>query len=385
MSEKSVNWTKEQTQVMESRGTNLLVSAAAGSGKTAVLVERIIRMVTEGEHPLDIDRLLVMTFTNAAAAEMRERISAAIEQKLQENPSDEHLQIQAALVHHAQITTIDSFCLNLIRNHFNLLDLDPSFRIGDEGELTLLKGDVMQELLEDYYASGRPEYERFVETFSQGKSDAGIEDYIMQVYTFSQSNPSPEEWIRDCRAELDEGCPEEKPETVFWMEFLLQDVRRQADELKLQMTDALELCAEDEYLLSYVPMFQQDIRTLSEIGSANDYRSLSSRLNGVSWARLATVRSKEVDPDKKAYVTGCRERMKKAVTKMRDLYCFEEPEELWEDMKRAGESVRMLLELAEAFTSRYQEKKWERNLVDFNDLEHEALRVLIRTEDGKTV
>ena len=385
MSEKSVNWTKEQTQVMESRGTNLLVSAAAGSGKTAVLVERIIRMVTEGEHPLDIDRLLVMTFTNAAAAEMRERISAAIEQKLQENPSDEHLQIQAALVHHAQITTIDSFCLNLIRNHFNLLDLDPSFRIGDEGELTLLKGDVMQELLEDYYASGRPEYERFVETFSQGKSDAGIEDYIMQVYTFSQSNPSPEEWIRDCRAELDEGCPEEKPETVFWMEFLLQDVRRQADELKLQMTDALELCAEDEYLLSYVPMFQQDIRTLSEIGSANDYRSLSSRLNGVSWARLATVRSKEVDPDKKAYVTGCRERMKKAVTKMRDLYCFEEPEELWEDMKRAGESVRMLLELAEAFTSRYQEKKRERNLVDFNDLEHEALRVLIRTEDGKTV
>ena len=116
----SVNWTREQMQVIESRGSNLLVSAAAGSGKTAVLVERIIRMVTEGEHPLDIDRLLVMTFTNAAASEMRERISAAIEKKLEEMPENEHLQMQAALVHHARITTIDSFCLDLIRNHFNM-------------------------------------------------------------------------------------------------------------------------------------------------------------------------------------------------------------------------------------------------------------------------
>ena len=130
----SVNWTEEQKQVIESRGSNLLVSAAAGSGKTAVLVERIIRMVTDEKHPLDIDKLLVMTFANAAAAEMRERIGAAIEQKLEEAPEDEHLQAQAALVHHAQITTIDSFCVNLIRSHFNMLDLDPAFRIGDEGE-----------------------------------------------------------------------------------------------------------------------------------------------------------------------------------------------------------------------------------------------------------
>ncbi len=199
MQRAAVNWTSEQSQVIESRGKNLLVSAAAGSGKTAVLVERIIRMVTEGENPPGIDELLVMTFTNAAAAEMRERIAAAIEQKLKGDPQNEHLQIQATLVHHAQITTIDSFCLNVIREHFNQLDLDPAFRIGDEGELLLMRADVMAELLEDSYASGDSRFEKFVETFAQGKTDAGIEDYIMQVYHFSQSNPYPNQWLADCR------------------------------------------------------------------------------------------------------------------------------------------------------------------------------------------
>ena len=149
-----MKWTPRQKEVIDARGSNLLVSAAAGSGKTAVLVERIINLICDEEHPVDIDHLLVMTFTNAAAAEMRERISQAIERKLEEEPGRAHLQIQAALVHRAQITTIDSFCLSLIRDHFNLLDMDPGFRIGDEGELMLLKADVMDQLLEEYYESG---------------------------------------------------------------------------------------------------------------------------------------------------------------------------------------------------------------------------------------
>ena len=264
MSVTGVRWTREQQQVIESRGKNLLVSAAAGSGKTAVLVERIIRMVTEGEHPLDIDQLLVMTFTNAAAAEMRERIGAAIEARLLEEPDNEHLQIQSALIHHAQITTIDSFCLHVIREHFNQLDLDPSFRIGDEGELMLLRADVMEELLEDFYENGGERFEWFVETFGQGKSDAGIEDHILQVYTFSQSNPYPDQWLARCRKELgmesgdsgeggsggagkagDQEQPEqaerrqeqprqeqkerrqEQPAAPAWMGFLLSDARKQ--------------------------------------------------------------------------------------------------------------------------------------------------------------
>ena len=144
----TVNWTKEQKAVIESRNRNLLVSAAAGSGKTAVLVERIIRMIT-GDSPIDIDRLLVMTFTKAAAAEMRERIQAAIEKKLEEDPGNEHLQQQAVTVQFAQITTIDSFCLHILREHFDCIDIDPAFRVGDEGEMLLLRAEVLQELMED--------------------------------------------------------------------------------------------------------------------------------------------------------------------------------------------------------------------------------------------
>ncbi len=384
MSGKSVNWTRKQQQVIESRGSNLLVSAAAGSGKTAVLVERIIQMVTDQQHPIDIDKLLIMTFTNAAAAEMRERIGAAIEARLQEDPGNEHLQVQAALVHHAQITTIDSFCLNIIRNHFNTLDIDPSFRIGDEGELTLMKADVMQELLEDYYQNGGSAYERFVETFVPGKSDAGLEEYIMQVYTFSQSNPYPDQWFEACRKELSgnsKGDLEEFP----WMKFLMDDVKRQTRELQVQMKEALEICRTEEGLSVYEPMFQQDIRNLGQILQAETFQVLFECLSGITWSRLASVRSKEVDPEQKAYVSGCRDRTKKAVTKLKEQYCFEPLEEMLSDMEKTSEAVHMLLELAEEFSVRYQEKKKDRNLVDFNDLEHEALRVLIRHEDGKVV
>ena len=378
----SVEWTEEQRQVIESRNKNLLVSAAAGSGKTAVLVERIIRMVTDPDHPIDIDKLLVMTFTNAAAAEMRERIGAAIERKLEETPEDEHLQIQAALVHHAQITTIDSFCLNLIRDHFNRLDLDPSFRIGDEGELLLLRKDVMRDMLEDYYENGGERFEQFVETYARGKDDSGIDEYIMQVYTFAQSNPFPKQWLASCHEELKlEG--EERLMQTPWMQFLMEDVKRQVSELSLQETEALNVCREDELLSAYAPMLEQDVRRLAELGGAVDFEKLCGLLANLSWDRLATVRSKEVDPEKKAYVTGCRDRVKKAVGKMRELYGYSSPQEMEQDLAGTGEAVEMLLLLTEEYDRRYQEKKRERNLVDFNDLEHEALKVLcVCGDDG---
>ena len=159
-----MDWTAEQKQVIEVRNKNVLVSAAAGSGKTAVLVEHIISLITQKEpRPLDIDELLIVTFTNAAAAEMRERIGAAIEKAVEADPENVHMQKQQTLIHTAPITTIDSFCLKIVREHFDVLDLDPAFRIGDEGEKKLFKSDVVKELLEDYYAEGQEEFFRFVE------------------------------------------------------------------------------------------------------------------------------------------------------------------------------------------------------------------------------
>ena len=260
-----MNWTEKQKQVIETRNRNLLVSAAAGSGKTAVLVERILQLITDASDPADLDQLLVMTFTNAAAAEMRERIFKAIEKRLEERPEDPHLQVQAALVPYAQITTIDSFCLNLIREHFGSLDLDPAFRIGDEGELVLLQGDVMEQLLEDHYEAADPGFLWFVETFASGKSDAGIEERILQVHAFARSHPFPEGWFEDCRRELDQE-EEGDLEQTQWMAFLLADARRQLEELEEQMEAAAEICREDGGPACYLPAIAQDLEMIRRLG-----------------------------------------------------------------------------------------------------------------------
>ena len=382
----AINWTKEQKAVIESRNRNLLVSAAAGSGKTAVLVERIIRMITEGENPLDIDQLLVMTFTKAAADEMRERVLLAVDEKLKEDPENGHLQMQAAMIPYARITTIDSFCLGIIREHYNQLDIDPAFRVGDEGELLLLRGSVMEQLLEDYYEAGDEEFSRFVETYATGKSDRGIEDHIMAVYNFSGSNPWPEKWLEACEKELEdyeEGSDDRLMETE-WMRFLMWDVAMQTGEFCAQLKEALAVCDEENGPAAYIPMLTSDLRMLQAIGNAKDYGCLNELLGSASFDRLASIRSKEIDADKKSFVTGCRDRVKKAVGKLRDLYCFESIETVVRDLRGTAGAVRILLRLAGEFHDRYQEAKQEKNLVDFGDLEHYALEVLLEeTDEGE--
>ncbi len=377
-----MNWTQKQQQVIDARDRSLLVSAAAGSGKTAVLVERIVKLISEGDHPLDIHQLLVMTFTNAAAAEMRERISLAIEKKLMENPQSLHLQAQAALVPYAQITTIDSFCLNLIRNHFNLLDVDPAFRIGDEGELLLMRADVMGQMLEAYYEKEDAVFQQFVDTYGTGKSDGGIEDYIMQVYTFAQSNPFPEVWFEDCREELrqmEEGHPMESR----WMQYLMQDVRLQLGELAQQLQNAMEICQEPGGPEVYLANLQQEYEMVHGLSMAKDYEELNRRLGQVSFGRLAAARKKDIDPEKKTAVTDCRDRVKKAIGSLKEQYGEQSLEESTADMLGTKDVVLKLLELAEEFSHRYQEAKRDKNLVDFNDLEHYALQILVRREKEK--
>lgn len=375
-----MKWTKEQEQVIVLRDRNLLVSAAAGSGKTAVLVERIIQMITDKTHPIDIDQLLVMTFTNAAAAEMRERISIAIEKQLEQHPEDEHLQVQSSLVHHAKITTIDSFCLSLIRDHFNLLEIDPDFRIGDEGELILIRADVMEQMLEAHYEAGDADFEQFIDTYAQGKADGGISDYIMQVYTFAMSNPWPALWLSQCRQEFEE-LEQKGLDGTAWMTFLLWDVKRQFKELSEQMEEAARICTEEDGPQAYLPTMQAYLTMLESLGEADTYEELSHRLQKVSFGRLAAARG-EIDPEKKAWVTGCRDRVKKTIEGLQELYAFEPAEEALADMKGTKTAVLTLLDLTLEFTERYREKKRDKNLVDFNDLEHYALEILVKRENG---
>lgn len=382
-----MKWTDKQQQVIDSRNRNLLVSAAAGSGKTAVLVERIIQMISQGAHPLDMDQLLVMTFTNAAAAQMRERIGAGVEQKIRECPENEHLWLQSALIPQAQITTIDSFCLNIIRNHFNSLDIDPSFRMGDEGELSLLKSDVLGEMLEDCYQEARGEFGVFVENFGRGKSDRGIEDVILQAWQFSQSHPWPSEWLHSCRDELGEKSLEEMEQSP-WMKFLFRDTACQMEELEAQLEAAILVCGEENGPLAYEPMLLGDREKLRRIRDAawkGSFGELYQSLQAMSFDRLASIRAKDIDGEKKAFATACRDRVKKAVGKCRDMYGTYGPEEVVESILGTRGAIDQLLELVGRFDEAYRAAKRERNVLDFNDLEHLALEVLyeeVPEEDG---
>lgn len=375
----ATKWTDEQKKVIETGHRNLLVSAAAGSGKTAVLVERIIRMITDPEHPVDIDKLLVMTFTNAAAAEMRERVETALGKLLDEDPGNKNLERQNTLIHHAKITTIDSFCLNLLREHFHELDLDPGFRVADEGELMLLKADVMKELLEEYYGREDERFIKFVDTYATGRTDGGLEEYILKVWEFSQSNPWPGEWIAACRKELRAGGTGEDRdpmEETAWMKYLIQDVKRQAEEFLDGLYGAADLAAEEDGPQAYAPMLAEDIRGMEELKEAGTYREIAECLEGLKFGRLAAVRGKNVDPEKKEQAAAYRNVAKDGIKKMKALYLPGDIDEVFADLDACREPILMLLELAEEFSARFQEAKEEKNLVDFNDLEHFALEVL---------
>ena len=194
----AANWTDKQKQVIYVSGRSSLVAAAAGSGKTAVLVERIIKKITDENHPVDIDRLVVVTFTKAAAAEMRQRIREALDNILESSPGNENIIRQQSLIHNAKITTIDSFWLNIVRNYFSDIDVDPGFRTADEGEIKLLENDVMDDMLEEYYSSGNEDFLQFVDAYGTGRDDSKIVDIIMKIYNAARCCPWEDEWYEEC-------------------------------------------------------------------------------------------------------------------------------------------------------------------------------------------
>ncbi|MBR5752855.1 MAG: UvrD-helicase domain-containing protein, partial [Clostridia bacterium] len=188
-------WNPAQELAIEARGGTLVVSAAAGSGKTAVLVERCIRRLTDTEHPCDADRLLIVTFTRAATAEIRSRLSDAVAERLKQDPHNEHLQKQQMLLPSAQICTIDSFCANLVRENFEQLGLSPDFRLLDETEVGVLQQAAMGQVVEELYAEEDPVFRQLVELLATGRDDASLEENILRLHTFSRAYPSPQRWL----------------------------------------------------------------------------------------------------------------------------------------------------------------------------------------------
>ena len=376
-----VKWTEEQQQVIDLRDHNILVSAAAGSGKTAVLVERIIARLTRDANPVDVDHMLIVTYTEAAAAEMKERIGAAIEKELEEDPSSEHLKRQSALIHTAKITTIHSFCLSVIREYFHTIDLDPGFRIAEEGELKLLKQDVMKELLEAKYEEGNEDFLRFVETFATGREDLQVEEIISRLYEFAGSYPDPEEWLDDCARMY-----EESGEKAIYIEKVMEYIRRTVADMQMLMEKADQICMEPDGPYMYGEMLEADQKVLRKLFAAKSYEEMYEALKEKpAWKTLSRKKDDAVDPTKREQVRAYRDTWKKLIDDIRNNYFFQPPSEMEADRKICIPVMHELVSLVKEYQRVLAAKKAEKNLIDFRDMEQFALQILTRKENGKRV
>ena len=377
-----VSWTAEQQKVIDLRNRNILVSAAAGSGKTAVLVERIVKMITDKNHPVDIDHLLIVTFTNAAAAEMRERIGNAIEKALEEAPGDEHLLRQLTLIHNAQITTIDSFCLYVVRNHFHEIDLEPNFRIGDEGELKLLREDVLGKVLEENYEEPSEAFSDFVEGYASGRTDAALNDMILQLYEFSRSYPWPGKWL-DSFVGTYKVENREQLDQAKWIKPLTENICFVLKDCKHLSEQALELTMQDDGPDMYEKAVRSDLEKYESLSELTSFCELSEALSNIKYDRLASSRGFEGDPDKLELVKNLREQAKDVVKKLCKQYFFCSPEMMIEQLERTEPMLEEVVRLTKQFAEEFAEAKRRKNLVDFHDVEHFALQILVDEETEK--
>ena len=381
----SVKWTEEQQKVISLRNRSILVSAAAGSGKTAVLVERILAMLTDKNHPVDIDRLLIMTFTRAAAGEMRERITSALESALYEDPDNEHLQRQMNLIHTAQITTIDGFCSYVIRNYFHMIGLDPGFRTAEEGEMKLLREDVAKEVLEEAYREKTEDFMALTECYAPGKTDDGLKDLVFRLYDAAMSHPFPEEWLEEClktfQAEDVETLRKEP-----WMDLLWQTADEELAQAERLARRTVRICLLPDGPYLYEEALESDLQFIDRVKKAvdsRDYARTSEILGELSFARLSGKKQPGAEEAKKELAKELREGEKNILKELAGKYFRCSEEELLRLQIQCRSPLTGLVDLTRKFRETLDRKKREKNLLDFTDMEHSALEILVKKE-GET-
>lgn len=373
-------WTPAQKSAIDIRDCNVLVSAAAGSGKTAVLVERIISMITDPDKNIDIDRLVVVTFTKAAAAQMKDKIRKALDSMLDENPGDVNLLRQITLLNNAQITTIDSFCLWIIRNHFPEVNLDPGFRIMDEGEKKLIENDVLEDVLEEFYAEADEEFFNLVDAFGMGRDDSGLVSIIDKIYRFSRSNPWIDEWFDECLLVYDDETYDNPA-----IKELYDSIKNALLDYRDKYNRLVDICSEPTGPAAYTGALQSDLLGINEMINSQDFGELGRRIRIFSFEALSRKKDAGADPDIKEYVKGQRKLFKDYIGRLNDKIFLKDDEGIFADMQGAGIQIRTLLKVAKVYAKRVSEVKREKGIIDFNDMEHLALSILVKKEDGKLV
>lgn len=370
------NWTKSQQAVIESRNKNLLVSAAAGSGKTAVLVERIVGQILDSDNPIDIDRMLVLTFTNAAAAEMRERIGKKIQEKVDDGNANPGLLRQLTLVHHAQITTIDSFCLWLVKNYFEQCDVEPGFRIMDEGEKKLLEADIVAETIESFFEKKEPDFINFASRYVGVRNDK-IQEMILSMYGKAQGFDYPMEWV-ESMANIGMDI-----ESGDWT-----DPSKWLNTLRLEVTDSITYLINETKELSdfsvnhgMIGMGKVCEKMIDAMQNLVNTVTYDDFRNEVSSIRFPNADFKGVDDsDNKDIADKWKKDIKKGIDEIRDKYLGFSLDGLKGDSHIIKENMLVMSKLVQDFSERLYKVKKQKNMYDFADIEHKALEILIDRE-----
>jgi len=433
-----VTWTEDQQKAILTRDCNILVAAAAGSGKTAVLVERIIKIVTNEERPTDIDKLLVVTFTNAAASEMRERIAAAISKELHKNPQSKLLQRQLTLLNKSSITTIHSFCLEVIRSNYHVVDLDPNFRIADATEAVLLKQEALEELFEDRYVSINDEnknedenssldvvdetsllnievtpstlnieensfinpdeassflepveassFLELVEAYSNNKEDLGLQGIVLSLYNFSMSSTNPTEWLIGAAEDFNIKEGYSFSDTP-WAKVLMADIKIELSGIEKVMIKALNIIENNEAIALYNEVFKSDLALIADLISAanNCFENLAATFEVLSFTKLTTIKACK-DKEKQKVVQEIRNKVKKQLQELQKQIMNANSESSLIDIKKLYPQMRELSQLVIDLQEKYREKKKERSIIDFNDFEHYCLDILMeKNEEGEVI
>ena len=373
-----VKWTNEQLQAIQEKDSNILVAAAAGSGKTAVLVERIIHKIIDEQ--MDIDKILVVTFTNAAASEMRERILEAIYKKLEENPENVHLQRQIILLNKASICTIHSFCLDVIHNHFYEIDLPSNFKIADTAEIDLLKQEVLDDLFEQKYTENDKDFIELLENYTNYRGDEALQELVLKIYKFIQSSPFPIKWLQE-KLELLKIEDKDISQTI-WGKLIIQAVEDDIQESIMQLETVKSKMALYSEMTKFYQKICEDLIILKDLQNYNSWDELYIKLLNFNFSKWPV--DKKVTNDLKEDSKEIRDKVKKHIKeKTAKLLSFSQ-EQAVKDLKIITPILEKLANLVTEFTKNFAEKKKEKNCIDFNDIEHFALKLLLDENNNPT-
>lgn len=371
-------WTDDQWKAIMAKGQDILVAAAAGSGKTAVLVERIINKIIADEDPINVDELLVVTFTNASAAEMRHRIGEALEKAINDNPRSAHLRKQVSLLNRASISTLHSFCLEMIRKYYYMTDIDPGFRIADETEAQLLRDEVLEELFEEEYGKeGNEGFFALVDTFTNDRSDTALQDIIRDLYDFARSNPSPDQYL-DSIVEMYNVDGVSSLEQLPFVRSLLEDIDLQLKGAKQLLEYGLELTKLPGGPAPRAENFIADLHVVNTLIEAkkDSWTMLYEAMQSWSFGRAKTCKGDEYDEELVEKAKKLRDQAKKIITGLQEELFFRRQESFMRDMAEMKPHIEELVSLVKAFSIRFEQIKTEKGLVDFADLEHYCLEIL---------